>query len=200
MATAGDPENAGKGWARAPREEILRRVWTAYTEAHSSIDAALEFVRCGITLPLDGSRDQELASVCKLRARPIDRGGYTRAPLAARVVHPVYTHLRARNIISSLKSAGQNTGMAEWRDRFLRIRTGRASSPRDLLNSLETYRMGDSEGPGDDAQEEMAPLGAVDLAPSSFLALYTAFRCDIRRKWRRCHFSILRTGRAASLI
>ena len=74
MATAGDPENAGKGWARAPREEILRRVCTAYKEAHSSIDTALEFVRCGITLPLDGSRDQELASVCKLRARPIGRG------------------------------------------------------------------------------------------------------------------------------
>ena len=62
--------------------------------------------------------------------------------------------------------------MAEWRDRFFRSRTGRPSSPRDVLYSLETYRMGDSEGPGDDAQEEMALLGVVDLAPSSFWALY----------------------------
>ena len=78
MATAGDPENAGKGWARAPREEVSRRVCTAYTDAHSSIGDAPEFVRCGVTLPVDGSRDQELASVGKLRARPIVRGA-TRA-------------------------------------------------------------------------------------------------------------------------
>ena len=56
MATAGDPENACKGRAIAPRADILRRVRTAYTDAHSSIDAAIECVRCGITPPLGGSR------------------------------------------------------------------------------------------------------------------------------------------------
>ena len=94
MAAAGDPENAGKGWARAPMEEIFRRVCTAYTDAHSSIDDALEFVRCGITPAMDGSRDQDLASFGKLRAHPTIRG-ITRAIGRANSFAGIYASARA---------------------------------------------------------------------------------------------------------
>ena len=74
MATAGDQENACKDVRALQGGRISRRVFTAYTDAPSSIGDALEFVRCRITPPTAGSRDQELASVGKLHAHPIIHG------------------------------------------------------------------------------------------------------------------------------
>ena len=54
--------------------------------------------------------------------------------------------------------------------------------------------MGDSEGPDDDAQEEMALLGVVDLAPSSFLAPYPRHWVRYRAKMEAVPFLNLMDG------